>query len=665
MPLLRKILIGFGALIGVVLLLIAVAAVVLFTADWDAFRGEIGGRASNAAGRKVEITGDLDVALSWRPQVRAQGFRIANEDWGSAPDMVRVEDVYFQFRILPLLIGRLELDSVRLANLKVLLEKNAKGEVNWKFGAESAPAGAVKAVTPKDREEFPVLRNLVIDNAEVVYRAAKQSEPVAIKIAHLEGKGGGMDSPIRLAMKGVYQQTNIALDADLGSFGVLRSGSQPYPVKVKLTSPAVDASFDGTITKPLDMQGLKGRIAAKGKNLADLHRLIGLPLAQSPPYQLTGELEESGGAYHLRGFDGKLGSSDMKGDVSVEVERERPKLTAKIASQALDLADIGGFIGAKDEKPQAGKAPEQGKQQANTGKAAPKDDKGGHVIPDTPFRLDKLRTIDADVDFTAHAIKLNGPALENLKVKLALQNGRAALKPFELGIFEGRIVGEVDLDGGKDVPAINATLRMSGVKLGTALKALGVDDKSAGTFQGNAKIATRGGTLHQLAANANGGGIVMMQGGQISNLILELMALDLQESLEQWIGGNKEIAQISCFLAPFGLKEGRITANPWIFDTSDALVPITGNIDLKNETLDLKLRPQPKDFSLFNLRTTIEVEGDLAKREADVNKLDVLAKLVLKTLLAPVMPLISPELEQEAAQQQPCSAVLARIQKAS
>ncbi len=659
----RKILLGFGAALGLVVVFVGVIAIVLLTMDWDRFRGQIGSQASSRLGRTVEVRGHLEVVPAWRPQVRAAEFVIANAEGGSGPEMFRADDVYFQFRIWPLLIGRLEIDAVRLAKVNVLLEKYKDGSANWQFPTDSPEAAAVKVATPESREEFPVLRHLIIQDAKLVYRSPGQKEPIEVQVAKLEGRGGDMDSPVSLVMKGVYQKAPFSIDAKLGSFGVLRGGTEPYPVKAAVKLGTVDATFDGTMKEPVRFKGLDGKISAKGENLADLYKLMGLPLPESPPYRLTGRLREEGNTYHLEGFKGVLGTSDMAGDVAVSTGGARPKITAKVRSDALAMDDIAGFMGAKDPTAK-GTENERVKQLANIKAAKPADDNHDSIIPDRPFRLDKLREMDADVDYVAKSIKLSGVALDDMKAKLTLDNGKLNLHPLELGVFQGTVAFNLDLDAGKDVPAVAGDYTVRGLSLGTALKLLDIDDKSVGTLRGKGKIATRGGSLHQWASNVDGSGILIMEGGQISNLLLELMALDLQEALGQWIGGNKEVAEISCLLAPYKIERGRVLADPWLFDTSDAFVVIRGNIDLKDETLEFKLTPQPKDYSFFNFRTSILVEGDLKARKANVNVLDAIAKVLLKTLIAPAMPFVSPPEEEAAREMRPCDKLMKQAQTA-
>lgn len=687
MSVVRSVLLTLGTVLGVVVLLAAGVIGVLFVLDWNTLRPHISREASLAAGRNVEIRGDLRLILvAWRPHFVAKDFVIGNPDWGAEKIMARAGELYMELRVPPLLEGRIELDKLRLKRVAVHLEKTKDGRANWQFGvpAEAPAAAAVETATPQKREEFPVLRRLIIEDGELTYRASGE-KPIRLKIDRLEQTGGGFDDPVSLRMRGVYQGSRFVLDADFGSFRTLRDGGQPYPVKIRANLGEVAASFDGAIAEPVEFKGVKGKVTLKGRNFDDLHRLLGLPLPQSPPYAISGELSEADETFTLRRFAGKLGDSDISGDISVATGGARPKLTARIVSNAIAIKDIEGFWGAKADQPDGAQATtaqangmpplprprpaDLGAARTQPGPAAPAPSQpevaaAGGLIPDEPFRLDKLRAMDVDLDFQGKTIKLSGPALDDLRVRMLLEDGKLTLKPLELGVFSGRIAANLVLDGSGETPHVDGELDVRNIKLGSILAISGLDDKSVGDVFGTANLRTRGNTLHQLAGNATGNGILEMQGGQISALLMELMALDLPDVLAEWIGGRNSMARISCLLAPFDMRDGTMTANPWMFDTSRALVIVKGYIDLKTEKTQLSLTPYPKDFSFFNTATSIEVKGDLAERKASVDILDAVAKLALKTVLAPLQPIVSPPEEKKAQQARPCGKLLNDAQTA-
>jgi uncharacterized protein involved in outer membrane biogenesis len=96
--------------------------------------------------------------------------------------------------------------------------------------------------------------------------------------------------------------------------------------------------------------------------------------------------------------------------------------------------------------------------------------------------------------------------------------------------------------------------------------------------------------------------------GQVSNLLMEFAGLDIAESLKFLVQGDKRIP-IRCAFGDFVVKDGVATTRSLAFDTTDTLVVGEGAIDMRNETLDLTLRPRPKDRSLFSFRAPLLVGG--------------------------------------------------------
>jgi hypothetical protein len=171
--------------------------------------------------------------------------------------------------------------------------------------------------------------------------------------------------------------------------------------------------------------------------------------------------------------------------------------------------------------------------------------------------------------------------------------------------------------------------------------------------------------MRELGGNANGEGALIMSGGSIQNILLEIIALDLQEALGQWISGDKSKVEVLCLAMPTRIESGRFRAQPWILDTTDAIVTVTGYVDLGSEQVDIELKPYPKDFSLFNYLTSIEITGDLSERQAETSPLEAVGKLVLKTLVAPVMPLLSEEIQETAQERSvPCPSLRQRLEAA-
>src|SRR6201991_3952462 len=98
---------GFFKWSGITILALLVAAIViLYFLDWNQMRGPIGRYLSHRTGREVRLDGNLSVKLfSWQPHIEAGGLYVGNPGWVGTPQAAKVNNLAFEFRLLPLLGG--------------------------------------------------------------------------------------------------------------------------------------------------------------------------------------------------------------------------------------------------------------------------------------------------------------------------------------------------------------------------------------------------------------------------------------------------------------------------------------------------------------------------------------------------------------------------------
>ncbi|MEO3472076.1 AsmA family protein [Roseomonas sp. CAU 1739] len=137
----RALRIAAGLVLGV-LLLIGGAMVALEVAI---ARGElntqIDAALERAIGREVN-QGAFSLRLGLRPRIAMADATIANIPGGSRPDFARIGRLDVTLALLPLLSGRVEIDSVRLADADIILERDAEGRANWIFGPGGSTGSA-------------------------------------------------------------------------------------------------------------------------------------------------------------------------------------------------------------------------------------------------------------------------------------------------------------------------------------------------------------------------------------------------------------------------------------------------------------------------------------------------------------------------------------------
>jgi uncharacterized protein involved in outer membrane biogenesis len=344
------------------------------------------------------------------------------------------------------------------------------------------------------------------------------------------------------------------------------------------------------------------QLALSGQNLEDLYPLIGIATPPTPPYRLDGRLTRDASTWKYDGFSGVVGDSDLAGSASVETGGPRPYLRANLVSKRLDFDDLAGFVGAA---PQAdGKEASNAELQALAARQAART----RVLPDTPYELDKLRAMDADVRWKAHRINSPSLPLDDMDAHLKLEGGLLRLEPLNFGVADGDIHSIIRMDARDATIRTNAQITARRLDLAKLLPDAEITKSAIGKVGGDIRIGGNGNSIAKMLGSADGDIALGMGRGQISNLLMELAGIDIAEALKFLVTKDRKVP-IRCAFGDFAVKDGVMDARALAFDTTDTIIVGNGTISLRDETLDLRLRPRPKDRSLLTLRSPLLVGG--------------------------------------------------------
>jgi len=124
------------------------------------------------------------------------------------------------------------------------------------------------------------------------------------------------------------------------------------------------------------------------------------------------------------------------------------------------------------------------------------------------------------------------------------------------------------------------------------------------------RASGRGKSFAAMAGSATGTLAAVVDGGSISNLVDAKLALNLGKVLGLRIRGDRPIP-LHCAAAAFDFRNGIGKSQALVLETAETHTDGTGVVDLRNETFELLLTPQPKKPGLFSLKSSIRVQGAL------------------------------------------------------
>lgn len=607
------------------LLLAPVLLAGLFVAifGWNWLRGPIERMTLEKTGRELLIGGDLKLHFSWPlPRISAGAVRFANPPWAKEKQMLAADSVEVAIDLPQLLLGNIVVPEVRLVRPVVFLEQGSGGRKNWLLD-----------VNQQDEQARIRVDRMLLDHGRLGYDDVTQKTSIRAEVSTSDTQPSGEE--LSFTAQGLYKGMPLKAHGKGGPVLGLRDEDTPYRLKAELTIGGTGVNADGTITSLLKFSAMDMRLSLRGESLAQLFPLLGIALPQTRTYATEGHLVHSGHTWRYEKFSGRVGDSDIAGNVQVVTGGKRPAMTADLVSKLLDVADLGPVIGARPGSLEAAKhaaLPPSGAAAATPAAA--------RVLPDLPFKADRWSSVDAEVSLKAETIRrAKELPLEGLVAHLSLRDSVLTLDPLDFRVAGGHLKAVIALDGRHDPIQARAQVRARKILLAKLFPTVALNQASIGQINGDFDLAGRGNSVGRMLANSSGKVGLVIANGEISKMMMEKLGLHLWEMLVLKMSGDKLI-KLRCAVADFDVKDGVMHTGALVFDTEVTTIFGTGNIDLAREKLDLMLNPKTKSTSPVALRSPIYVRGSFARPEVSVDK----GRVAIRALGAIALGLASPVL---------------------
>jgi uncharacterized protein involved in outer membrane biogenesis len=191
-----------------------------------ALSGQVDAALERAIGRAVG-QGGFSIRFGLRPRIAMADATIANIPGGSVPDFARIGRLEVTLALVPLLAGRVEIDTLLLADAEIVLERNAAGQPNWVFGSGGGGDGG---------------GGVSIGAVEVLSsRILMPGGPVqSVGITSLDLARDAPEDPLSLDGQLRLEGEALAITAELGPD---RQGA--LPIKARLDGQGLHVAVDG------------------------------------------------------------------------------------------------------------------------------------------------------------------------------------------------------------------------------------------------------------------------------------------------------------------------------------------------------------------------------------------------------------------------------------
>jgi AsmA family protein len=530
-------------------------------------------QASDGLQRRVTI-GAFKVSWTAPLAIEVSDLRIANAGWGSVPDMVRVGHLSGLIDVRALLRGVLHYENLRIEDLTVVLERDPAGIGNWKFGGGGLGGGL--AIVPKNRTQFPTLIDFALARGLVTYRTTS-GKILSIALDRIVARATGDDTPIVLQGNGTYNDVAATFDATFESSVALRDAGRPVAATIAIAGKDTTLAFDGTMTEPVDFEGVRGPLTLEARTLNGLLKLFGVDATAKLPLAIAGDLKRDGDDWSLSKAAGKLAENTFAGALGLhEGGRGEPDdISADLAMKTLDLDGLMSALG---------------------------HDKTKSDVATLPLRLD-LNGVNLTTQLSADQVTLASRRFAAVKLDGKLAAGDVTLRGLAFALAGGTVSASGSLQAGGHL-ALTAFLTKAAADAVAQL--VGSDGgEIRGRLDGGVTLDMTGKTLGAALKTSHGAAIMTMTDGDVARELLERVSADLRTIFR---AGDGRVP-VTCLLGVLTLKDGIGLLSPLRLELQEATLMGAGSIDFAGKRLDLRLQSDHDTTGFFALDVPIAVKG--------------------------------------------------------
>jgi uncharacterized protein involved in outer membrane biogenesis len=242
----RKYWITGGSIAGGILALAAVAVLVVPNMiPQDVYRAEIEKVAYQVTGRKVAVTGRIDVAVFPRIEARAGTSTIANPEGFEGSDFASMKELRAAVALWPLFSGNVEIEEFVLVEPSISLVSLEDGRNNWTFTPPTRPAGA-PGEPQQGGQMGASLRDVRIEKGIVSFDDRKEKKIQTLSDLNFRADMQALDKPLSFNAEGLANALRFRIESRLENPQAMIDGLAS-PVEINVQTDLIRTDLKGTL----------------------------------------------------------------------------------------------------------------------------------------------------------------------------------------------------------------------------------------------------------------------------------------------------------------------------------------------------------------------------------------------------------------------------------
>ncbi len=605
-------------------IIVALVAVVFVPAlvDVQRYRPLIEKKLTEATGRPVELEGEMRLSLFPWVGASVQDLRVGSLEGFGEKDLLRAKSFKAHVKVMPLLSGDVQVDSIVLDKPEIYLEKRKDGEVNWK-GPKSAAVGT--GAPAPDREAVPqpaevtpqpaedrgfrlqslAIGELLLKDGRVQYIDAVKGSRTVISDCTVKVRDISLDRPLKVEIAAVADGRPVAMSGEVGPVG-RRPGQGSLPLDlVLMIADQLKAHVKGTIEDPAGALSYDLSVDIERFSPKELLQALEMPFEIADPGALTAvelSVRAAGDAKSARLTDGRLLLDDSTLIFHGELTSFAPP--GLVFAGKLDSIDLDRYLPAPttsdgvatpEGRPSTGEASSAGNASEQQAGAGSRQQPMVNAEQRASGQIDygPLRELGLKTDVAVGELRVKGGSVTDLQLHLRADKGIWTVSPLTMKLYGGDLASTavVDVQGKKPEAAVE--VKTTALQVGPLLQDFLQKDVLEGVLNSDVSLKFQGDTLPAVKRTLSGRGEALLRDGAIIGIDLAGMVRNVQASFalaEQ--PAEKPRTDFAELRVPFTLTDGLLNTEDATLSSPFLRANASGRVNLVSENLDLKVKPK-------------------------------------------------------------------------
>lgn len=598
----KKLAIWVGVVVGVLVVLVAVAALVAPSMiPVDTYKDRLLAEVKSSTGRDMRIDGPVHISILPHIALDASKVSLSNAPGAQTKDMLTLGKLQVELGLIPLLTGTVVVDRFVLVDPVIALEVDKQGRANWEFTpAKPVPGQPAPAAAPKPAAPPPAgasnlgalesihLGDVRLENGTVSYLDQRSGDREVIDKINMSVSLPDFDLPFKANGSAQYRSVviNLKLAVDKMRDFVEKQGT---PVTASVASDVLNFDFKGKAAAA-QTTSASGTIDLKVPSLRKLGAWAGAPIpatgAGLGPLAIAGTLAMTGSEIKFTDAVLSLDEIKGKGEIDVNVAGAKPDIKGKLA---LDSLNANPYL-----PPEAKNAPAAG------GTASPAAGGGGGKAgewSDAPIDVSGLKAANVDFTLSANTIQYKKFKIDRSTVALRLKDAHFTADLTDFAAYQGTGKATIGLDGSGAEPALSVTTNMANVQVEPVLTDAINLDRLTGKGNLDVAITGHGKSERAIISSLAGKGGFSVADGEIKGLDLLKLLNSATSIVGSGVsaltgGGSGNSTKFAHLTGTYTMTNGIMHNTDLLLDSPGLQAAGAGTVDLPTQRVDYKVTPK-------------------------------------------------------------------------